>query len=131
MGDHALWVEPTVFPVSGSVCELGWGDLWCYIICTDTDLSCLYHLCSFLQATREVRKWIPNQSQQALSSRMPCIHLDPTGTATIGSPKGSEGAGCQEAIHFPTTGQIKTVSESRVGRGREGRGGEGRGGERR
>ena len=57
------------------------------------------------------------------------IHLDPTGTATIGSPKGSEGAGCQETIHFPTTGQMKTVSESRVGRGREGRGGEGRGGE--
>ena len=55
------------------------------------------------------------------------IHLDPTGTATIGSPKGSEGAGYQEAIHFSTTGQMKTVSESRVGMGREGRGGEGKG----
>ena len=88
-----------------------------------TFLACIT---MFLSAGYQRGKEVDTKAVAASFVFPNAIHLDPTGTATISSPKGREGVGCQEAIHFSTTGQMKTVSESRVGRGREGRGGEGR-----
>ena len=51
-------------------------------------------------------------------------------SVTIDSPRDSEGMRSPDALHSPTTGQIKRVSVSMQKRRREGRGGgEGRGGE--
>ena len=49
---------------------------------------------------------------------------------TIDSPRDGQREGSQEALHSPTTGQLKTVSVNRWGMGgvEQGRGGEGRGG---
>ena len=51
------------------------------------------------------------------SLTLPNTHpLDPSvDRVTADSPRGSEGAGSQEALHSPTTGQIKTMSVSRGG----------------
>ena len=69
-------------------------------------------LCNFYVATgfREENKFEhkPVAASFALQST---IHTEQTvDRVTIGSPRDSEGAGSQQSLHSPTTGQLKTVS---------------------
>ena len=70
---------------------------------------------------------------KAVAANLSLTDAHPSDTSidgvTIDSPRGSEGMQSPDALHSPTTGQIKRVSVSMQKRKGRGRGGEGRGGE--